>query len=813
MPALLAVPVFLSAFQVAAIIVGTVIVGAALIAGVVLLGQLLKPKTGAASVNTLSITLDPNAYRVIVLGKTVCGQDERYWEVYGSAGFDQVMACAGHRITSFGDLFIEGNKIVFSGASATGIIDSAGNSKTKYAGALKRYTSLVGTSGSSPFSATVGAGSLWTANASMTGLASMLLKWTYSQSKLPNGIPSRVAQVVEGSPVYDPRKDSTNGGSGSHRPNDNSTWTYSDLDSNGIPIGRNNALQMLRYLLGWYDLNTSTGLLVHVDGRGVKPEDIDFANFIAAANTCESEGYYTDCTLSTGDTHSNNESIIAAGAQGVLIDPGGLWSYFPATNDTASIAVSLTADDIVSAVGWEPKSGIADLYNQMGGNFVDTSQTSGYQQQPYPTVSNSTYITQDLGDPKQQTLDFENVLDPSLAQKLARIALNRLRLTGKFTATFNYKLLQAIVWNCVYLTFPGLGWTNKLFRVSSMGVDPMGGINATLQEEDPSVYTGGTVNTYTPPTAGLGYDTTQQIAVTSLAATAVSVSGSGGTISDALNVTWATPPANVKSIEIYYRKTTDSILIPFGTVAGDQSGIIISPLQPNTNYTVEVRFISINNVVGAFYTTVQSTTYNTVNAPAFVQTADPVIAIPNLIDSSTWTNPTTGISYIRQGGAWHITAKTSGAIVAGDLLFTSNNTVGWSFTIPLGSTASMKIVTDGADGGGSTFSPQSGGGPGEATSVAACTPGSTVITGIDGVGGSPGVLSGTVGGNSTATCSTSTPAISQTGNGGAGAGKFVDGAGGTASGGNVSNVTGSTGGSSTGPGNAGAQGHTKIYAN
>lgn len=521
-----------------------ILVGTAVIAGTIILSVLLKPKTAsnAASTTRLNQQLDPDAFRKIVLGQTAAGNDLIYWEVYGtgSKSYDQVIAKAGHAMTAPVQLYLEGVAVNFSGATCT--------TAPYDGGTLNSYTTNKGVSGANPFGTTVGSGTYWTAASSMTGMGGRLLKWLYDQTKLPGGVPSRVCDVWKGSPVYDPRKDTTVGGSGTHRANDNTTWQYTPTDSNGIEIGRNNALQMLRYLLGW----TING--VKIDGRGVDPADIDYANWIAAANVCETQQYYTDCILSTGDTHSNNEAIIANGAQGILLDSGGLWSYYPAYDDTASIAVAFTADDIISGAQWNPKASMGAAYNQVGGNFVDPSTTNLYVPQPYPTIKDATYLSNDGGFGKRLTLDFQNVQNAALAQKLARIALNKTRTTGTFQATFNFKALQAVNYNCVTLTFPNLGWVNKLFRITSMAINPIGGIDLTLQEEFSTVYTGGTVNTYTPVGGAPPYDRTQAIAVSGLALTSVNLQSANVQYAvDGIGVTWTQSDNNVKSVEVEYQ--------------------------------------------------------------------------------------------------------------------------------------------------------------------------------------------------------------------------------------------------------------------
>src|ERR1017187_1595402 len=77
---------------------GIVVVGAAalLIGGTILIGKLFAPKKPKSSANTLTQSINPDAFRVLVLGETVAGNDVRYWEVYGSAGYDQVIVCATH---------------------------------------------------------------------------------------------------------------------------------------------------------------------------------------------------------------------------------------------------------------------------------------------------------------------------------------------------------------------------------------------------------------------------------------------------------------------------------------------------------------------------------------------------------------------------------------------------------------------------------------------------------------------------------------------------------------------------------------------
>ncbi len=566
------------------------------------------PKKGASTnadtENRLSKRLEPETFRKIIFGETAAGLDLRYWEVWGTnnMSYDEVLANATHRITSYGDLYLNDELAIPSGSNA-----GAG----KFAGVFSRNVCLQGVTGVKSVSA--GAGAKWGANSSLTGVAHMSLRYVYSQEKWPQNIPSRYTQVVKGAPVYDPRRDVSRGGT--HVITDQSTWEYLPLDSNGKPIGRNNALQVLWYLIGW----RINGKLVA--GRGVDPSDLNLDAFIVAANDCETMGWYSDCILSTGDSHSTNESILSSAAGGQLLDTGGRYSYRVAVDDTANIAAYLNDDHIVGGVQWTPKLKMSDQFNEIAGTFVDPSPTSLYQPRAFPMVWDQAYYDAD-GFKRRRTINFGAVQDPAQAQKLARIELNRGRVQGRFTATFNYAALQVENWSLIRLTFSRYGWTDKLFRVIEQAIAPTGGIVMTLQEESASVYLGGTVVAVPPPSAGTAYNAGQKIAVGTVTATAQAVSSAGLSAEDGARVQWPSTDGSVKSTQLRYRKATDASWTFYdGNLVG-QTEALVRPLLSGTLYEFQVRHISINDILGD-WSSAQLTT-----ASATRQTATQVVYPP-----------------------------------------------------------------------------------------------------------------------------------------------------------------------------------------
>jgi hypothetical protein len=544
--------------------------------------------------NTLTKQIDPEAPRKIIFGKTAAPLDIRYWEVHGSDGklYDEVIALAAHKVNAIAELYVE-DKLA---------INAAGAPQGDFIGVLTRSHKL-GADGQTGLA--VGGGSQWTAaTCTMDGIAYIVLKWVPDEKKLPSGIPNRYTQVVEGMPVYDPRRDSTvPGGSGSHRIDDQNTWSYSTLDGNGQPIGRNNALQALAYLIGWTSEvkdagGTVTGRALTC-GRGVLPEDINLATFITGANNCEVAGYYTDIVLSTEDDHTSNENAItASGLIGRLIDPGGLWSYYANVDDTANIAVELTDADVLDGTGlsWDEFKGMSEQFTQVAGKFVNPSSTVLYQPYFYPMVRDAVYEN-NLGRKVRKTLDFRQVLDGVLAQRLARLELNSGQYQGELRGNFNYKALQAQAYSIVRYTSERFGWV-KLFRVWRHEISAEDGVSMLLKETHSSVWAAGTVQYPEAPRTGIKYDPRTEYTVSGLTAYQHPVTAPDGSKQDAIRVVWATPPAQVRRTEIRHKLSGTSSWTSSGLLDKDTTEIVIQSLLSGGNYDIEARHVSVNEIPG-----------------------------------------------------------------------------------------------------------------------------------------------------------------------------------------------------------------------
>lgn len=548
-----------------------------------------KKATGGENLNK---TLEPEAYRKIVFGRIAAPLDVRFWQVWGNRGqnFDEVIALASHRINAVLELYFEDKVGISASNSASG----------SYVGSVTRAF-VLGTVGQAPL--LVGTGTQYDSGSTFDGCAAMALKWLPDEKKLPDGIPNRYTQIVEGGLVYDPRRDSTRGGSGTHRANDRSTWQYSPLDANGQPIGRNNALQTLWYLLGWYiPVKDAAGVVTGdmlVCGRGVDPQDINMATFIAGANNCEVAGYYTDMVLSTEDDHVSNENKITAdGLIGRIIDPGGLWSYYANVNDTANIAVELTDKDVLEAgsLNWDEFKGMSEQYNQVGGKFVNPSTITLFQPFPYPMVRDAAYETA-LGVKRRKTQDFPQVLDNVLAQRLARLFLNQGQYQGELQANFMSRAIRAQAWSVVRYSSERFGWT-KLFRVWRHEISTEGGVGMLLKEIHASIWSAGTVTPPEAPGLAVPYNGLQEIAATGVTVALVPMVAPDGTKTDGFALTWAVPSVNVRRSEMRYRLVNTTTWFYAGPVERDITAITVGPLLSGAIYETAVRHISVNEIAG-----------------------------------------------------------------------------------------------------------------------------------------------------------------------------------------------------------------------
>ena len=438
----------------------------------------LSPKIPSSQLSRLNVSLDTRTPRKAVFGTTAMNLDLRYQEPSGTDQeyIDYIIAVAAHKVASIDEIWFEDRK---AWDASTGVTST-------YSGYLTVNTRTEGTDAN-----TIYISGNWGSAQRLTGCAYVHLRVkrtgnsNSSESPLASGLPSRVTIIGEGALMYDARLDSTvAGGSGSHRANDQTTWgTYTDPDDVDNP-----ALQLAWWLLGWR-INGQLSI-----GCGVPPERIDWPSFIAAANACDvdvalaaggtQKRYRTSGTASDSDDPMDIINALLTCMNGTLRDSGGKLSLMVQTNDLSDYVLDFEDGDVLGEFKWEQTRGLSSSYNVVRGQYVDPSYNSLYQTIDYPEVS----IESPDGIERSLQLDLPYVEDGNRAQRIAKQILQRTQYRGTYSATFKAKAMGCEVGEVVRLTFSPLGWTNKLFRITSKEIRLDGTVPLTMVEENAAIY-------------------------------------------------------------------------------------------------------------------------------------------------------------------------------------------------------------------------------------------------------------------------------------------------------------------------------------
>jgi hypothetical protein len=435
------------------------------------------PDLTQSLVDRLRTDVGPTAPRKIVFGRTAAGADVRFQETHDlpnskKDGFSQVVALASHRIHSVQSIHLDEQLSWSNGVIQGGYRDAIRTIRVVNEGVSGGGFPIPGT--------------LWNSTAmSFTGCAYYQITFKLDPEVLSQGAPSRRVVKVEGCPVYDPRLDSTRGGSGSHRIDNQASWAYYN---GSTEIGRNPALCLLTFMLG-YRIN---GKLVW--GMGLPAHRINFTNFAFYANLCEEQvatkgggtvqRYTCDGIFSTTDAHQTVISgITAAMGSCILTDTSGVYQLVGGYDDTAEPTIHFTADDLIGPTEWRAVPPPRERFNIVRGRFI--SEAEQFQLADWGEIE-----TDPLPDgyDRVMTLDLGCVSRPETAQRIAKqFILREAKTPGLFEAVFGPRGFLVEVGSLC--TISGhRGWNGKLFRVVKQSEAHDMIYQMTLREESSEVY-------------------------------------------------------------------------------------------------------------------------------------------------------------------------------------------------------------------------------------------------------------------------------------------------------------------------------------
>lgn len=273
----------------------------------------------------------------------------------------------------------------------------------------------------------------WTANHKGAGVAYVHIELG-RDSDILTSVPAFLF-LVKGAPLYDRRKDTTAGGSGTHRLNDPSTWEYSE----------NARVAQDHYLLGYKVEDEAIAF-----GIGLAPDQVPYDDFAAAADLA-------DEVVTTG-TGGDTQDIARYASNGIIgadedfetiieamqiqmaarvVDLGGRVGILGA--EARSTIVDLTDQDQIADENFEfdDKQAFDDLIGAIEGRYSEPGQL--WQPTDFPRQVGPWAVFADGGEAQTKSYEFRFETNVRRATRNAATILARESLQPRIIGRFNRK--------------------------------------------------------------------------------------------------------------------------------------------------------------------------------------------------------------------------------------------------------------------------------------------------------------------------------------------------------------------------------------
>jgi hypothetical protein len=501
----------------------------------------------------------------------------------------------GNGIESVDEIYVNDKLVTWSGALTDGTVRTVNSSDSNFYkdGSLISVQAFYGLDNQS-VSSILDESTNWGSNHKLSGVAYLAFKFTWNQDAF-NSLPE-VKVVLKGKKIYDPRLDSTKGGSGSHRQDTASTWTYSN----------NSSLVLLDYLR-----NTRYG-----KGLPNSAFETNYDSFKSSADLCDTQVtpysggtdidlFQTNIVLDTEQKLIDNVRELLNPMRAIFTYTQG--KYFLIIENTGSSQLSLNADNIIGGIKifGEKKN---SKYNRVIGTFVNPSKEWQEDTITFPPADDSalpsedqyaTLLAQDNGTNLEGNFTFQGITNPYQAEELCEIILKRSRNALAVEVMVTSEALNLTIGDLVDLTYTTGGFSSKLFRVYGLTINTDSSVSLKLIEHQDNFYTWSekaeapTIADTTLPNPNLVQ------APASVTLSDQLIQYSDGVVITALDVTiGASPDSFVDYYQVEYKLSTVSDYI----IAGQGRGLFQRILNVIDGLTYNVR-------VKAFNTLGSSSTY------------------------------------------------------------------------------------------------------------------------------------------------------------------------------------------------------------
>lgn len=321
-------------------------------------------------------------------------------------------------------------------------------------------------------------GTKWPSTSVGTNVCYARVTCKYDQ-KVFSGIP-HIQFVLRGAKLYDPRLDTTAGGSGAQRWGTPSTYAWSD----------NPAVISYNLCRGVY----TGGNLFY--GASALDVEVPFAQSVAAMNSCDevvslkaggTESRYKvgGQTAVSRDAQSFLQSI-AASMGGFIGTGGGTIVILPGVSQTP--VMSFTDNDIMAKEAYEllPKFSFDMLKNAVSATFMDPAQN--WSLSSLPVRVSSTDVTSDGGLELSDVYQFDMIQSGTQGQRVMEIMRERNRRQITLTETFSPKAFPVERGDWINYTSAQWGYSSKTFLVVGASYKPNLDTVLNLVEVDSNIF-------------------------------------------------------------------------------------------------------------------------------------------------------------------------------------------------------------------------------------------------------------------------------------------------------------------------------------
>jgi hypothetical protein len=543
----------------------------------------------------------------IIYGKRQIGISRVFVESSGTDNQYLYMAgvlCegGGNGIESIEEIYINDKLVTWSGSLTDGTVRTVNSSDTNYykdGASLISVQSFYGLDNQS-VSSLLDASTNWGSNHKLSGVAYLAFKFTWNQDAF-NSLPE-VKVVLKGKKIYDPRLDSTKGGTGSHREDTASTWTYSP----------NSALCLLDYLR-----NSRYG-----KGLPNSAFETNYDSFKSSATLCETQVtpytsgsninlFETNIVLDTEQKLIDNVRELLNPMRAIFTYTQG--KYFLIIENTGTSQLSLTTDNIIGGIKifGEKKN---TKYNRVIGTFVNPDKEWQEDTVSFPPADDSglpvgdryaTLLAEDNGTNLEGNFSFQGITNPYQAEELCEIVLRRSRNALAVEVNCTSEALNLTIGDLVDLTYSTGGFSSKLFRIYGLSINTDSTVSLKLIEHQDNFYTW-SAKAQAPTIADTTLPNPNSVsAPASVTLNDQLVLYSDGVVITALDVTiGASPDSFVDYYQVEYKLSTDTDYI----IHGQGKGLFQRILNVIDDRTYNVRVKAFNTLgVGSTYTSATRT--------------------------------------------------------------------------------------------------------------------------------------------------------------------------------------------------------------